>query len=95
MYEIKQLSQEEISDLQLQYPYTDIKEYQLLDDGMCLGYTLTYDEAQDEIRKWEGRGAIQSTIDDKLPYLIDELERQGSFYGLESAEIHDMLRNAV
>ena len=95
MYEIKQLSQEEIDNLRIQFPYTDIQEYQLLDNDMTLGYFSTSDEATLEMRRWEGRDAIRDAIDDKLPYLVDELERMGSWYDIDSAEVRDMLRGSV
>jgi len=95
VYEIKQLSQEEMDDLKIQFPYTDIQEYQLLEDGLTLDYYSTYDEAALEKRRWEGRDALQDAIAEKLPFLVDELERMGSWYDIDSAEVHRMLREAV
>lgn len=95
MYEVRQLSLEEIEALRIQSPYADIKEWQLLGDNVSLGYFSTADEAALEVSQWQGRDAVQSAIDEKLPYLIDELERVASWYGLDSAEIRNMLRAAV
>lgn len=95
MYEVKHLSQEEMEALRAEFPFADIKEYQVREDGTALGYCSTVEEADAEVRKWEGRDAIREIIEDQIPVLIDELERRGSWYGLESTEIHDMLRDAV
>ena len=95
MYVVKQLSQDEITSLELQFPYSTIREFQILEDGMALGYAGTREEADAEMKKWEGRDAIRDTIEEKLPILLDELEQQGSWYGISSTEVHDMLKGAL
>lgn len=95
MYEIKQLSSEELEALRNQFPYSNIEEWQVLEDGTALGYYSTADRAALEVSKWQGRDAIQGVIEDKLPVLIDELQELGSWYGIDSAEVRSMLRSSV
>ncbi len=94
-YTIKELSQEEVDDMRIQSPYATIGKYQLMDDEISLGYEDTREEAEAEIRKWEGRDAIRDTINDKLPVLLEELDQQASWYGLDSAEVHSMLKESI
>ncbi len=95
MYEVKQLSPEEMEALRAQFPYTDVKEYQVLDDGISLGFFSTADEAALEADKWRGREVIDDIIKDRLPGLIDALEQLGDQYGIDSTEVHSMLREAI
>ena len=95
MYEVKHLSQEEMEALRAEFPFANIMEYQVREDGMSLSYHSTIEEADVEELKWKGRDIVREIINDQIPVLIEELERKATWYGLDSAEVLNMLRSSI
>ncbi len=98
MYEIKQLSQEEIEAERNRYPLmpaSTIKEFQVLDDGLSLDYHDTREEAEAGVRMWQSQDTILAMIRYRLPLLISDLEAEGSQHGVDSDEIRKMIRSEL
>ena len=95
MYQIKQLTRDEKDDFLAQHPQAVVRDYQIHDDDLSIGFYDTYEEAQTEVRAWEGRDAVQEAIDTRLDSLAESLIALGNTYGLEEDEIRSMMKASI
>ena len=95
MYEIKELSQVEISDLMVQYPYTPIKAFQLLDDGLSAGFADTREEAEAEVRNMENADRVMEIIREKVRVINEELQYISDINGVDITEVKRMFKGEL
>ena len=95
MYEIKELTQDDKDDFLAQHPQAVVRDYQIHDGSLSIGFYDTYEEAQTEVHAWEGRDAVQEAIDIRLDSLVESLIALGNTYGLEADEVRNMMKASI